>query len=128
MSVATLSRRGLLRMAGAAASATILAGCSDSESITPAPAPFFSADERAAAIALADVVLPPDDQPGGGALGVADYIEKLFSAFTFGEDPPPVFAGGPFSGRTPFADDTGKPSSNFPPNDFATFLPMDRVT
>jgi hypothetical protein len=128
MTVATLSRRGLLRMAGAAASATILSGCSDSESIMPAPAPFFSADERAAATALADVVLPPDDQPGGSALGVADYIEKLFSAFTFAEDPPPVFAGGPFSGRTPFSDGAGKPSTNFPPNDFATFLPMDRVT
>ncbi len=129
MSVATLSRRELLRMAGAAAaSATVLGGCSDTQTINPAPSAFFTDDERAAAIALADVVLPPDDQPGGGELGVADYIELLFSAFTFAQDPPPVFAGGPFSGRTPFDDGAGKPSTNFPPNDFATFLPMDRVT
>jgi hypothetical protein len=131
MTVATLSRRDLLRIAGAAAAtATVGAGCSDSDSVAPATvsAPFFSADLRAAADAMADVVIPPDDQPGGAALGASNYIEKLFSAFEAGAATPPIFAGGPYSGRTPFDDGNGHPSTNFPPNDFATFLPMDRVT
>ena len=38
---------------------------------------------------------PPD--PGAGAAGAADYVDRLLGAFTF--DPPRIFAGGPFSGR-----------------------------
>jgi len=39
-----------------------------------------------------------------------------------------VFAGGPFSDRNPFPDaTTGAPSSRFPENDFATFLPLTRL-
>ena len=41
--------------------------------------------------------------------------------------PPAIYAGGPFSGRAPFADDQGQPSANFPPNSFANFLFLDRV-
>lgn len=48
--------------------------------------------------AAADRLIPPlDAHPGGGALGVADYVDRLLGAFTF--DPPLIFAGGPFSGR-----------------------------
>ena len=46
----------------------------------------------------ADLLIPPmDAHPGGAALGVTDYVDRLLGAFTF--DPPLIFAGGPFSGR-----------------------------
>ena len=45
------------------------------------------------------VLIPPlDAHPGGAALGVADYVDGLLGAFAF--DPPLIFAGGPFSGRS----------------------------
>jgi hypothetical protein len=59
---------------------------------------FFTSHEYDVVTAAADVLIPPHrDHPGGGALGVADYIDTLLAAFTF--DPPRIFAGGPFSGR-----------------------------
>ena len=63
--------------------------------------------------AAADRLIPPlDAHPGGAALGVADYVDRLLGAFTF--DPPLIFAGGPFSGRA------GGEAS------FADFLPLSR--
>ncbi len=48
--------------------------------------------------AAADRLVPPlGPHPGGAALGIADYVDRLLGAFTF--DPPLVHAGGPFSGR-----------------------------
>jgi hypothetical protein len=74
---------------------------------------FLSEDEFAKVEAAADVVIPPLDlHPGGGAVGVADYVDTLLGAFTF--DPPRIFAGGPFSGRA------GGEAS------FAAFLPLSR--
>jgi Gluconate 2-dehydrogenase subunit 3 len=71
----------------------------------------LSEHEYAVVAAAADVLIPPlADHPGGGALGVADYIDNLLGAFTF--DPPLIFAGGPFSGRA------GGEAS------FADFLPL----
>jgi hypothetical protein len=131
MTVASLSRRDLLRIAGAAAaSVTVGPACSDSETLSPVTisGPFFSPALRDAANAMADVVIPPDDQPGGSALGTVDYLERFFSAFEDSAVTPPIFAGGPYSGRAPFGGSDGKPTTNFPPNSFATFLPMDRVT
>ncbi|HVY46402.1 MAG TPA: gluconate 2-dehydrogenase subunit 3 family protein, partial [Minicystis sp.] len=94
-----------------------------------ASAAFFTDEERAVLAALADVVIPPDDTPGGADLGAVTYIEKLLTAFDApAGTTPPVFAGGPFSGRQPYGDGEGGASTSFPPNDFATFLPMDRVT
>jgi hypothetical protein len=46
----------------------------------------------------------------------------------FDESPPAIFAGGPYSGRTPFGDDHGGAASSSPRNDFASFLPLDRVS
>jgi hypothetical protein len=62
--------------------------------------------------------------PGGSALGVVSYIETLLTAFH--SSPPMIYAGGPYSGResTPGAD--GSPSGSFPPDDFRSFLPLDR--
>ncbi len=64
---------------------------------------FLTDHEHLVVSAAADVLIPPLDSPelgahpGGGALGVADYVDNLLAAFTF--DPPLIFAGGPFSGR-----------------------------
>jgi hypothetical protein len=124
------SRRDVLRYVGGVAVATAvpvsLGGC---EFGGPSQTGFFTDDERAALAALANAVLPPDDTPGGAALGAVEYIERLVTAFD-GADathPPAIFAGGPFSGRAPYADANGAPSENFPPNSFASFLPLDRI-
>jgi hypothetical protein len=81
---------------------------------------FFTSDERAALGSLAECVLP-----GSRSLGAVDFIEQLLTAFDV--DPPRIYAGGPFSGRTAYANDDGTPSSNFPPNSFKDFLPLSRV-
>jgi hypothetical protein len=59
---------------------------------------FLTAHEHAVLAAAADRLIPPlDAHPGGAALGVADYVDRLLGAFAV--DPPLIFAGGPFSGR-----------------------------
>lgn len=59
---------------------------------------FLTRAQYAAVEAAADRLIPPvDGHPGGRALGVADYVDRLLGAFTF--DPPRIWAGGPFSGR-----------------------------
>jgi hypothetical protein len=59
---------------------------------------FLSDDECAVLAAAADRLIPPlGAHPGGAALGVVEYVDRLLAAFTF--DPPLIFAGGPFSGR-----------------------------
>jgi hypothetical protein len=74
---------------------------------------FLTEHEYAAVEAAADRLIPPAGaHPGGAALGVADYIDRLLGAFTV--DPPLIFAGGPFSGRA-----GGDPS-------FGDFLPLTR--
>jgi gluconate 2-dehydrogenase subunit 3-like protein len=125
-----VTRRELLVWIGAtsATSALTSIGCSSSvPPPTPLPAtnPFLSEPERAVLGALADAVLPPDDAPGGNALGAVDYIEKLLTAFS--EETPLVYAGGPYSGRTPLPNDDGGASSTSPPDEFSIFLPLDRV-
>jgi hypothetical protein len=48
--------------------------------------------------ALLDDLVPGDGaSPGAGAAGGADYVDGLLSAFD--DDPPRIWAGGPFSGR-----------------------------
>ncbi len=125
------SRRDVLHYAGGVAFTTLvplpIVGCGSSSS--PPPPRFFTDAERSALGALANAVFPPDDTPGGKDLGAVAYVEKLLTAFDV-EDathPPAIFAGGPFSGRAPYADDQGQPSKNFPPNSFSSFLTLDRV-
>lgn len=114
-----LSRREMIAWLGAAAAVA----CSSS----PSPPPqggFFTDAERRALGALANAVLPPDGGAGGEALGAVPFIERLLTALD-GLGPgeaPRLMAGGPFSGRQPFPDGT------VPPNDFATWLEVDRVT
>jgi hypothetical protein len=72
---------------------------------------FLNDDERAVLAAAADRLIPPlGAHPGGAALGVVEYVDRLLAAFSF--DPPLIFAGGPFSGR--FGGDAS----------FASFLPL----
>ena len=121
-----ISRRVFLRLAatGVALSALPELGCSSPEKAPPGS--FFTDPEWRALGTLADAVLPPDEAPGGAELGAATYIDTLLRAFD--SDPPLIHAGGPFSGRQPFANPTGgTPSTNFPPNSFAQFLPLSRV-
>ena len=117
-----ISRRIFLRLVGAGA----VVACSSPPAVTAPPGSFFTDAEWRALNALADVVIPPDDAPGGALLGAGAYIDLLLRAFDF--DPPLVHAGGPFSGRQPYPNPTGgTASANFPPNDFENFLPLSRV-
>ncbi len=124
------SRRDLLRYLGGIAVTTAipfpLAGC-DNGTAPPPQTGYFTDEERAALGALANAVLPPDDTPGGRDLGAVAYVERLLTAFDTPGATPAIYAGGPFSGRAPFADENGAASTNFPPNSFATYLPLDRV-
>ena len=113
------SRREFLQWMGAGTAVLLLpvAGCGSSA--------FLSASERRTLAALADAVLPPDDTPGGAALGAVEYIEALLTAFD--GKTPAIFRAGPYSGRAPFSDGQGAPSASVPPNAFATLVPLDRV-
>lgn len=121
----------MLRCLGALGAALAVPGCSSSSSPGASSGPtFFTDDERTALGVLADAILPPDSAPGGKDLGAVQYIERLLTALD-GIEPggaPTLFAGGPYSGRTPFGDGAGDPSKNYPSNEFATWLPVDRVT
>lgn len=112
-----LTRRELIRLIGGAAAVAALPGCEDPEPIAAGP---FTAAQRATLSAFADVIVPPDDDPGGAALGAVAYIERLVTAFdTAGT--PPIFAGGPFSGRSV------RPGVEIA-NDWLQFIELDRVT
>jgi hypothetical protein len=134
----TVGRRELLRWAGIASASSLVpaAACSSSPAnpqsapITPnppAPPSYFTSEETQILDALADAVLPPDtDTPGASAFGVVSYIATLLTAFD--TLPPTIYAGGPNSGREALPDPkTGGPSTTFPPDDFANFLPLDRI-
>jgi hypothetical protein len=110
-----MKRRTLLQIVGAAPFASALA-C-----VGRAPAGFLDDKERTAMARLADLVLPPDDKPGGADLGVVDYVDGLLSGAGL------FFASGPFSGRTPLPDASGTATTEFPHNDFAERAPLDRV-
>jgi len=97
----SLTRREWIRLVGGLAT---LAACGDN---LTRPAGVFTPEERALLAKFADVVIPPDDQPGGAALGAVEFIERLVTAFD--EATPPIFAGGPFRA------------------DFASFVELDRV-
>lgn len=125
-----LSRRDLLRwlaLSGAYAavpsSAVALgfaAGCGKSSGDSNAP--VLDDGEKRDLGVLADAVIPPDPgSPGGKDMGAVVFIERLLTS------PMLVFAGGPFSGRQPFGDDHGGASTNVPPNEFVSFVELDRV-
>ena len=87
---------------------------------------FFTAHERTTLEALCDRILPADRDPGAKALGAVRYIEGMLTAFD--RRVPRIFAGGPFSGRTPFPDnDTGTASKRRPADDFRHFISPSRL-
>lgn len=123
------TRRQLLQWAGVATVASFVPGCGarDTATAPPPSAAFFTDAEKSALATLANVVIPAGASPGGADLGAVAYIERLCTAFE-GTTTPFIFAGGPFSGRHPFPTATGEAGATSPPNDFATFLPLDRAT
>jgi hypothetical protein len=114
--VPQLTRRDLIRWLGAAAALAKLPGCGDN--ITGDA--VFTGAERSLLEKFADVIIPPDDAPGGAQLGAVAYIEGLINAY-YGVGPPRIYAGGPFSDRNPLPDGT------MPANDFVNFVELDRV-
>ena len=116
-----LSRRQFLKVSAAGtvllASGLSLEACGEGT----APVRFFSAHHHDTLAAAAERILP-----AGSDSGVAEYIERLLTAFE--HDPPRIFAGGPYSGRLPYPDTTtGGPSADKPVDSFERFLPLTRV-
>lgn len=124
--VPPLTRRQVLQAMGTGAAVLVLPGCRSHFAAPGAPPPsFFTATERLQLAALADYVLPPDDAPGGAALGAVPYIEKLLSCLEHPE--PQIFLGGPYSGRVPFAASNGLPTTIYPANDYLNYEPPGRL-
>ncbi len=71
---------------------------------------WLTTDEYRKLAAVVDLMIPADETPGAAEAGTVDYIDGLLGAFEV--DPPRIWAGGPFSGRT------GGPAG------FAEFLPL----
>lgn len=60
---------------------------------------FFTDDEVETLRAVFAIVMPASEEhPGAVELGAVEYVDTTLGAFTF--DPPRVFTGGPFSGRS----------------------------
>ena len=112
-----LTRRELIRRLAAAAALAKLPACGDN---SPGGDAVFTGVQLAMLEQLADVIIPPDDTPGGAKLGAVAYIEGLINAF-YGVGHARIYAGGPFSDRNPLPDATT------PPNDFVNFIELDRV-
>ncbi|HLK10533.1 MAG TPA: gluconate 2-dehydrogenase subunit 3 family protein [Candidatus Binatia bacterium] len=128
--VLLLGRREFLKAMGVLAAAAMLPLTHVERAWAAARGRFFTRHERATLRALVDRVIPPDPPPGtdpGAAdLGAADYIEGLLTALD--RHRPLVFAGGPFSNRNPFPDNTdGTPSRHRPHDFFRRFLPLTRL-
>ncbi|HEY1555808.1 MAG TPA: gluconate 2-dehydrogenase subunit 3 family protein [Kofleriaceae bacterium] len=105
-----LTRRDLFRLVGGAAVLAQLPACGDN-----AGDRVFTSAELNMLYALANVIIPPDDKPGGAELGAIAYIEALVTAFQ--HTPPMIYAGGPSSDRAGGNE-----------NDFLTFVELDRVS
>jgi hypothetical protein len=124
--LALLGRRDFLKAMAVAAAALTLPATGVRRAYAKARGRFLTRAERATLEALCDRIIPPDKDPGAGALGAVDYVDGLLTAFD--HDPPRIFAGGPFSGRTPYPDTrTGRPSRRRPRNEFKHFITLSRV-
>ena len=113
---------------------TGLLGCGEDEGSfgsppTPTPVPSFLTDaEQQVVQAVTARIVPTDDLPGAVETGAAQYINRMLSLVPDEHDPGNVFAGGPFSGRTPFPDPTtGTPANRFPADNFQHFIPLTRL-
>jgi hypothetical protein len=124
--VLLLSRREFLRALGVAGLAVSLPWVRVERAYAAARGRFLTAGERRTLAALAESILPADDDPGGAKLGVGDYVERLLTAFD--HSPPRIYAGGPFSGRNPFVDYArGRAGRRRPKNRFKRFVEPTRL-
>lgn len=118
-----LSRRGFLKGAGTLIAALALPLTAFERVAAARRGHFLTKRELRTLTALCDRIVPPDHDPGAGALGAARYIHNLLRALD--HRVPRVFAGGPFSGRNPFPDPRrGVASRRRPRNDFQRFVPL----
>lgn len=125
----SLGRREFLKAAGVilAALATPLGPIRRAYARRRRPGGFFTREQWQTLEALVDRIIPPDGQPGAKAMGAADYIEGLLTAFD-GPGVPRIFAGGPFSNRNPFPNNgPGRPGPHRPENSFRNFIPLTRL-
>ncbi|HYC21938.1 MAG TPA: gluconate 2-dehydrogenase subunit 3 family protein [Candidatus Bathyarchaeia archaeon] len=91
-----------------------------------APAHFFTFGQRQVIAEMAAAIVPEDQTVGATGTNVVEYIDRYLAAFD--SDPPTIYRGGPFSGRTPFPDPrTGQPSGRFPSDDFLNVIPPTRM-
>lgn len=121
-----LSRRQLLKAAGATAVLLVTPFGRARRAFAFARARFLTRHELRTLEALCERIIPADADPGARALGAAQYIAGMLTALDRAR--PRIYAGGPFSGRTPFPDnETGTPSMARPTNAFRSFLPLTRL-
>jgi len=122
-----LTRRQFLKVTAAGGALLVsgvsLEACGDGE---PAGPVFFNAHQRDTLSAAVARIVPADETPGAVEAGVVDYVEQLLTALE--HTPPRIFAGGPFSDRNPYPDNTrGVASNDFSANEFERFLPLTRT-
>jgi len=123
-----LSRRQFLRAAAVVLGLLAMPYSRAERAWARARGRFFTGSERATLDALCDTIIPPDDMPGAAALGAGRYIDIMLSAFDGGGAKPPIYAGGPFSGRNPYPDNqNGTPSKRRPHNSFKHFVELTRL-
>ena len=90
---------------------------------------LLSAADVTAVIQALGTDTPSADVDGSGSVDATDVALTQSAIFS----PPgfagrPLFAGGPFSGRTPFPDSaSGSASTHFPPDSFLDPLPLPRL-
>ena len=122
-----LNRRQVLRAAAVVLGLLALPYSRAERAWARARGRFFTGSERATLDALCDTIIPPDDMPGAAALGAGHYIDIMLSAFD-GGGTPPIYAGGPFSGRNPYPNNqNGTPSKHRPHNSFKHFVELTRL-
>ncbi len=122
-----IDRRGFLKLSTGVAATVALPWSVGAKCEVAAKGRAFAPHQRATFDAIAARVLPDGADAGAVEAGVGDYVERLLTAFE--HDPPWVFAGGPFSGRTPFPDKrTATASTRFPDDAFAHPLALSRTS
>ncbi len=121
-----LGRRQFLKALGVVLAALSAPITWAERAVAAARGRFLTSSEFHTLEALCDHILPPDADPGGRDLGAAGYIGSLLSGFD--GRVPRIFAGGPFSNRNRFPDNTdGTPSLRRPRDSFRHFIPLTRV-
>jgi len=87
---------------------------------------FFTFGERKVVEGMAGAIVPEDETVGALGTNAVEYIDRFLAAFE--SNPPTIYRGGPFSGRTPYPNArTGQPSGKFPSDDFLSILPPSRM-